>query len=384
MSLIHWILVAQLPLAARSESLPAFVERCIPAGLRCSSAEYSRYSSLLGALPSGRIARLGAAADSHHGLPGMGVSEYRAELQRLASLLEVGDVATAQSAARSLQGAVINGAIPFTADGSLLKPVAELAPGQNTALLVARLRAAASNLEGSGVTSPGTTDRKALKAIRESWDLELKKGQADLYLPRVQSPPEWLLDRAADLLNMIQDWLNAIWKALFGRELKPREKGIGAAEGTLALVALASAVFAVLAYRAYRARLRVSAKPLVEESAEPDRDDDPTSRPPSEWELHAEALARAGRYREAIRAWYHAVLAATFSRGFVTYAKGRTNWEYVAALSPGLPFRNDVISMTQRFEGCWYGGREASPRVLSEQKIAAQAALVFLTAERPS
>jgi hypothetical protein len=57
------------PLAARGESRPAFDERCIPSGLRCSSAEYSRYSRLLGALPDGRIARLGAAADFHHGLP---------------------------------------------------------------------------------------------------------------------------------------------------------------------------------------------------------------------------------------------------------------------------------------------------------------------------
>lgn len=313
----------------------------------------------------------------------MGVAEYRSELTRITALLESGDVATAQSAALALQGAVVAGPVPFTADGSLLKPIADVTPGQSVVPLIARLRAATLNLD-DGVATPRKSDREALRAIRASWDLDLQEGRVDLHLPKMKSPPEWLIDRLAEVLDTVRGWLRALWKAIFGRELKPSEKGLGAAEGTLALVALFCAVFAVLAYRALRTRRRAPQETLTDATPETDRDEDPTSRPPSEWEQHAETLARAGRYREAIRAWYHAVLAAAFRRGYVTYAKGRTNWEYVAALSPGLDFRNDVISMTQRFEGCWYGGREASPHVLTEQKNAAQAVLVLIDAGRPS
>lgn len=309
----------------------------------------------------------------------MGLPEYRLELDRIASLLESGEIAPAQTAAGALRGLTIAGPVPFTADGSLLAPVGDLAAGQNPRPLIARLRAASSSLDGAQAPSaPRESDYEALAAIRDSWDVELQEGRTDLHLPRVKSPPEWLIDRMADALNTLERWFRAAWKAIFGRELKPREKGMGAAEGTVALVALACGVFAVLAFRAYRARRLEPVGEMTEEVREVDRDEDPTSRQPSEWEQHADTLARAGRYREAIRAWYHAVLAATFSRGYITYAKGRTNWEYVAALSPGLRFRNDVIAMTQAFEGCWYGGREASPQILSEQKKTAQAILVIL------
>ena len=314
----------------------------------------------------------------------MGYLEYRFGLSRIATLLESGEIASAQSEAQALLGTPIVGPVSFIADGSLLKPVVEMEPGTSTAPLVARLRAATAHLEAKGTPqAPSTSDPESLQTIRDSWDLELQEGRADLHLPRTRSPPEWLIDRVADILNTLGRWARALYKALFGRELRPREKGIGAAEGTLALVALACGLFAVLAYRAYQGRRKGPVPELPLEVAQYDRDEDPTSRQPSEWEQHAEALARAGRYREAIRAWYHAVLAATFRRGYVTYAKGRTNWEYVAALSPGLRFRNDVIAMTQRFEGCWYGGQDPSPRVLAEQKTTAQAVLVTLSAGGP-
>src|SRR5712692_644734 len=57
------------PLTARGESLAAFDGRCIPAGC---VAPPSNTPGILGrrALPSGRLARLGATPDFHHGLPG--------------------------------------------------------------------------------------------------------------------------------------------------------------------------------------------------------------------------------------------------------------------------------------------------------------------------
>src|SRR5687767_7755534 len=54
--------------AARGESLAAFDGRCIPAG---GVAPRSHTAGMLGrrALPAGRLARLGATPDFHHGLP---------------------------------------------------------------------------------------------------------------------------------------------------------------------------------------------------------------------------------------------------------------------------------------------------------------------------
>src|SRR5437660_7379961 len=54
-------------LAARGESLAAFDERCIPTGC---VAPRSNTPGILGrlALPAGRLARLGATPDFHHGL----------------------------------------------------------------------------------------------------------------------------------------------------------------------------------------------------------------------------------------------------------------------------------------------------------------------------
>src|SRR5947209_18945929 len=57
------------PLAARGESLAAFDERCIPAS---GVAPPSNTPGILSrrALPAGRLARLGATPDFHHGLLG--------------------------------------------------------------------------------------------------------------------------------------------------------------------------------------------------------------------------------------------------------------------------------------------------------------------------
>src|ERR1700675_150287 len=56
-------------LAAHGESLTAFNGRCIPGGC---VAPHSNTPGILGrrALPAGRLARLGATPDFHHGLPG--------------------------------------------------------------------------------------------------------------------------------------------------------------------------------------------------------------------------------------------------------------------------------------------------------------------------
>src|SRR5437870_8977564 len=69
-------------LAARGESLAAFDGRCIPAGC---VAPPSNTPGILGrrALPAGRLARLGATPDFHHGLLDEGAELDPSDLARV-------------------------------------------------------------------------------------------------------------------------------------------------------------------------------------------------------------------------------------------------------------------------------------------------------------
>src|SRR5947208_13219801 len=77
------------PLAARGESLAAFDGRCIPGGC---VAPPSNTGGILSrrALPAGRLARLGATPDFHHGLRGFSCvfCEFCVQRRTVWSILE--------------------------------------------------------------------------------------------------------------------------------------------------------------------------------------------------------------------------------------------------------------------------------------------------------
>ena len=81
------------------------------------------------------------------------------------------------------------------------------------------------------------------------------------------------------------------------------------------LVVVLALVLGWVGWRVLRNRRR-GAAPAVAGPAPlpPSADDDPLSREANEWERYARELAAAGRAREAIRAWYHAVLVALLPR----------------------------------------------------------------------
>jgi len=83
------------------------------------------------------------------------------------------------------------------------------------------------------------------------------------------------------------------------------------------------------------------------------------------WEERARELASEGRAREAIRAWYHAVLVRCASQGILHHRPGRTNWEYAHALSPSLPWRGRFEDLTFRFDQEWYGRAESTGEALA-------------------
>jgi hypothetical protein len=146
------------------------------------------------------------------------------------------------------------------------------------------------------------------------------------------------------------------------------------------VVILAVAMLALAARAWWRRRRRGGAVGAVAATAAPSpaRDDDPFSRGASEWETYARELAAAGRFREAIRAWYHAVLVVLYQSGALHFRKGRTNWEYIATVPPGTPWRPALVEITRQFEREWYGRERSSAEALDASSATARHLLATL------
>jgi hypothetical protein len=82
---------------------------------------------------------------------------------------------------------------------------------------------------------------------------------------------------------------------------------------------------------------------------------DALAKPASVWGGEADALAAQGRFREAMRALYLALLATLHRRGAIDYHPTLSNWDYCdhfrGETSELAPFRE----LTLRFDFGWYG-----------------------------
>jgi len=163
----------------------------------------------------------------------------------------------------------------------------------------------------------------------------------------------------------LANWFDRWWPT---ETIKEKKKTKGSARGiVIVVVAAIVLVIAVLAYEVIRRSRAAMPEPLAKsDPITSKRDDDPLSRGATEWERYASQLAAAGRVREAIRAWYHAVLVTLYGAGILHFRKGRTNWEYVAALSPEVAWRAQFVTMTRRFEEEWYGHDRSSVEALDD------------------
>jgi len=90
----------------------------------------------------------------------------------------------------------------------------------------------------------------------------------------------------------------------------------------------------------------------------------PHEQSPTSWFRQAEELARAGQFKEAVRALYHAVLSLLHRQHLLRYETTRTNGEYLrevrleANAPVGLP--EPFERLTRRFDLLWYGDREGT------------------------
>lgn len=318
---------------------------------------------------------------------GLTLDEYRAALESMAGALEGGDWEGARSLAGALRGARIDGeGTAFEADPSLVAAVETANDAARAARARLRVRQVLASLGDTAFPrAEADAGRLARLAREEAARRPREGGSIDASLEaRPLTLPERLrqwLDRAAgwllDLLQRLWDWLR--------RAGAHPERGKGGAPAGIvtALVAAIALVLAVAAVRSMRRRDAAEARGEAGEAA-PQRDEDPLSREAAEWERYAGELGAAGRRREAIRAWYHAVLVALFRAGRLHHQRGRTNWEYVAQAPAEAAWRAAFVSLTEVFDREWYGREASAPETLRECAARAREVLRPLRGEAPA
>jgi hypothetical protein len=309
----------------------------------------------------------------------MTLADYIATLERIQSLVNAQQYTAARAAAQPLHGQSIDSPKgKFQADETI---VAALAAGKHVdPRFPTRLAATISELRADGgaaaVRDPDMTlvDKidKEQSAPPPAADGEVALGDSDRLI-KIGTAIQDVFDRIGKMLEDFFDWLGSFWP-----ESSPdKEKKHASIRGIVIAIAIVIlVVIAILAWNALRRGRRASPELASSVAAVPSaRDEDPLSRASTEWEQYAAQLAAAGRFREAIRAWYHAVLVTLYGTSILHFRKGRTNWEYVAALSPSLPWRPRFIALTRRFEYEWYGESESSSEAFDDCSHEARAIL---------
>jgi uncharacterized membrane protein len=314
------------------------------------------------------------------------IEQYVAALEQINGSLAAKQLTLAQTEARTLLGTKITWSKgTFAADASVLQPILEArtADGAHRARLastIVELRRAA----GMEATRANKKLLEQIAAEQEPPALP-KGGEIKTKIEKDIPLLERIADAIADGLAWLRDKLRDFLRWLLDFLPRPRE---GAAGGALmqwiiyGIVAAIVVIVIVLAVGVIR-RSRAGAPDDVTTSAPlgSRADEDPLSRGATEWERYANELANAERFREAIRAWYHAVLVTCYAAGILHFRKGRTNWEYLATLPPTLTWRPDLIELTRRFEREWYGSLQSTEDAYADCSERAQQILDALRRE---
>ncbi len=318
------------------------------------------------------------------------IEQYVSSLQRLHSLIAANQLPVAKTEAATLAGSeIVAPGGNFHADDSLFAAIAK-ADGADPVLL-ARIELTVAELGGAVKVSDAAPDPKLLQQVAAEQEVpELARG-GELVPPSIAEVP--LIERVLRSIGESLKWLGKKvgqfidWVSEFlpDRLTEGPSATLGMRWIVIAVVALIVVAIIFLAIEVIRRARRGDARTVTSTAPlRSERDDDPLSRGAMEWERYAAQLAAAGRFREAIRAWYHAVLVTAYAAGALHFRKGRTNWEYIASLSPATSWRPDLIRLTQRFEREWYGSEQSTEEALDDCSADARRILEVLqrSAER--
>jgi hypothetical protein len=295
----------------------------------------------------------------------LSVAEYRARLASLVASIDGGDLDAARAGAGALLGRrVAHEGATFRTDRTVLLPLAEAGAMDAARSLRGRLAALLDALDAlpTAASAPAPDPALLERLRREEAAADPSKGGLvggpQLHRPDV---PQSLLDRLRRIWEGIVQALERFLRWLVRFFLGAADGG-GPSMGLLVGILMALILAVLVAGVLLRRRRALAARAAGVASSAPSagvRDEDPLSRDANEWERFAADLMKAGRFREAIRAWYHALLVTLFRAGLLHYRKDRTNWEYAFALPPQEGWRPDFLEATREFEREWYGRRDA-------------------------
>ncbi|MBI2932711.1 MAG: DUF4129 domain-containing protein [Planctomycetes bacterium] len=285
------------------------------------------------------------------------LDEYRSRLVEIRAALDRADLKDVRARAASLREIRVRvGEDEIPTDGSVLEPLAQAKDVEAARAARGGLNSLIQALGALDATSPPAPDHAHLERLRRRQTPgEIRSGGE---LPQA---PESLMERLRALIRDLAAALERLWRfilELFSSKPDP-DAPSGIQGGVIILVIAIVLALGLTALFVFLKRRRMPSGELLGSSAPAARvaDEDPLSRGASEWERLALEMAKAGRFREAVRAWYHAVLVTLFEAGAAHYRKGRTNWEYAYALSPAVAWRASFVEATRQFEREWYGGR---------------------------
>lgn len=323
-----------------------------------------------------------AAAQSDAVEPDAGslsVAGYVAALDGLRAALEAGRLEEARAGAALLRERdVVWAGEPLATDPSVLDAVTEVQTSAEAGLEAARLRRLSVAL-GSGEGSEAVEAHPDVLSRVEPGPPIEKGGETPNVRVAPLTFPEWMKSAFGGAAGWVIDALRKIrqWLGRLLPRLEVTEQGDAGTTAMVAIVfaAVVAALLAVLAVRSLRRERGTTNEGVSSQIRSSSGDDDPLSRETSEWETYALELAGQRRWREAIRAWYHAVLVALFRSGVLHHQRGRTNWEYVSRLSPDLGWRPGFVALTRRFDREWYGRRTSDDGALADCAREAQGVL---------
>ena len=192
-------------------------------------------------------------------------------------------------------------------------------------------------------------------------------------LPGVARAIGKLLGWIADGLEALLKWLADLLEGLFGTRWTA-----GRLPGWFLWGVLTGLTVLVIGALLWRRR-QLLARWLRGETREPPaRRLTPQERLPGAGQLfeRARQMAREGRFRDAVRYAFLALLASLQDRGLLRYDPSRTNREYYHELLPRGALADRFLSVAVEFDRTWYG-RLPVDRGQAEQMIARCERLVY-------
>lgn len=223
--------------------------------------------------------------------------------------------------------------------------------GQLLARVEERLTALENRLDELGRQATAATTKEQEKARLEAI---LRRKEFD------ETPPEksWL----ARLWDRIKNWLNNLFGG--GSSVMPGQTSWLPLISIIVIFGLAAALLGYAAWKflPYLARRRKRDKEaekrrprvILGEQLAP-------GQTAADILAEAEALARKGELRAAIRKGYIALLCELGDRKVITLAQHKTNHDYLRAVREQRPLLNEMQKLTASFENHWYGFAPATP-----------------------